>query len=243
MRILVTNDDGIMSPGLEILANWARKLGDVTVVAPKVEQSAKSHSINIHTPFEVQKVNWLEGIDCYSVDSAPADCVRFAYNGLNREFDLILSGINKGLNVGEDIAYSGTCAAIFEAAYFKCRALAFSTIPETFDWARKHLDACYDHIVSNAYFDHNLIYNVNIPDTCRDILLTRQGNAYFKDVFKQTENGHYIACGYSIYKGTKNLDEDLDAVMNGYISITPITVNRTAMGAYLALKKQLPESR
>ena len=81
MRILVTNDDGIRAPGIEILAKWAQKLGTVTIVAPKVEQSAKSHSINIHTPFEVVKVQWLEGIDCYSVDSAPADCVRFATTG------------------------------------------------------------------------------------------------------------------------------------------------------------------
>ena len=232
MRILVTNDDGIRAPGLEILANWARRLGDVTVVAPKVEQSAKSHSINIHTPFEVKKTEWLEGIDCWSVDSSPSDCVRFAYNGLNRKFDLVLSGINKGLNVGEDIAYSGTDAAIFEAAYFKCRAIAFSTVPETFEWAEKSLDACYDHIIRNKYLDYNLIYNVNIPENPKEILLTRQGNAFFKDNFMEVEPDMYIACGYSIYTGTSNLDEDLDAVMNGFISITPLTVNRTATEAY-----------
>ena len=235
MRILVTNDDGIRAPGLEILANWARKLGEVTVVAPKVEQSAKSHSINIHTPFEVKKVQWLEGIDCYSVDSAPADCIRFAYNGLHMEFDLVLSGINRGLNVGEDIAYSGTDAAIFEAAYFKCHAIAFSTIPETFEWAEANLDRCFRHIVENRYLDYNLLYNVNIPGQPKGILLTRQGNAYYKDNFKEVEPGHYIACGYSTYQGTMNLDEDLDAVMNGYISITPLTVNRTALDAFKML--------
>ena len=236
MRILVTNDDGIRALGLEILANWARKLGDVTVVAPKVEQSAKSHSINIHTAFEVKKVSWLDGIDCYSVDSSPSDCVRFAYNGLNMKFDLVLSGINKGINVGEDIAYSGTDAAIFEAAYFKCKAIAFSTIPETYEWAEKYLDSCYEHIIRNKYLDHNLIWNVNIPENPKGILLTRQGSAFYKDIFKEVESGMYIACGYSIYQGTKNLDEDLDAIMNGYISITPLTVNRTAMDAYNKLK-------
>ena len=236
MRILVTNDDGIRAPGLEILANWARKLGDVTVVAPKVEQSAKSHSINIHTAFEVKKVSCLDGIDCYSVDSSPSDCVRFAYNGLNMKFDLVLSGINKGINVGEDIAYSGTDAAIFEAAYFKCKAIAFSTIPETYEWAEKYLDSCYEHIIRNKYLDHNLIWNVNIPENPKGILLTRQGSAFYKDIFKEVESGMYIACGYSIYQGTKNLDEDLDAIMNGYISITPLTVNRTAMDAYNKLK-------
>ncbi len=235
MRILVTNDDGIMAPGLGILANWARKLGDVTIVAPKVEQSAKSHSINIHTSFEVRKVDWLDGIECWSVDSSPSDCVRVAFVGLDRKFDLVLSGVNRGLNVGEDIAYSGTDAAIFEAAYFKCRAIAFSTIPETFDWAAKSLDRIYGHITHNRYFDYNLIWNVNIPAEPKDILLTRQGNAFFKDTFEETEPGMYIACGYSTYKGTKNIDEDLDAVMNGYISVTPLTVNRTAMDAYWKL--------
>ena len=236
MRILVTNDDGIRAPGLEILANWARKIGDVTVVAPKVEQSAKSHSINIHTAFEVKKVSWLEGIDCYSVDSSPSDCVRFANNGLNMKFDLVLSGINNGFNVGEDIAYSGTDAAIFEAAYFKCKAIAFSTIPESYDWAEKNLDYCYDHIIKNKYLNHNLIWNVNIPENPKGILLTRQGNAFYKDIFKEVESGMFIACGYSMYQGSKNLDEDLDAIMNGYISITPLTVNRTEMGAYNKLK-------
>ena len=235
MRILVTNDDGIRAPGLKILANWARKLGDVTVVAPKSEQSAKSHSINIRTPFEVRKVDWLDGIDCYSVDSAPADCVRFANDGLHMKFDLVFSGINKGLNLGGDIAYSGTDAAIFEAAYYKCHAVAFSTIPETFEWAEKSLDYCWGYLQDKRYLDFNLLYNVNIPADYRGILLTRQGNAYFRDSFKEVEPGHFIACGFSTYNGTKNLDEDLDAVMNGYISITPLTIDRTARDAYRLL--------
>ncbi len=238
MRILVTNDDGIRTPGLEILANWARKLGEVTVIAPKVEQSAKSHSINIHTPFEAKRVDWLDGIECYSVDSAPADCVRFAHNGLHMKFDLILSGINRGYNVGEDIAYSGTDAAIFEAAYFNCRAIAFSTIPETYEWTSEEcLDRCYRHIIDNRYFDYNLLYNVNVPSDPKKILLTKQGNPYYKDMFTEVGDGMYIACGFSQYKGGANLDEDLDAVMNGYISITPLSVNRTAVDAYRALKK------
>lgn len=244
MRILVTNDDGIKKPGIEILANWAKRLGQVTVVAPKVEQSAKSHSINIHTPFEAKKISWLEGIDCYSVDSAPADCVRFAYNGLNLQFDLVLSGINRGFNVGEDIAYSGTDAAIFEAAYFNCKAIAFSTVPETFQWTTPAcLDSIYTHILDHHYFDHNLIYNVNIPTDPKTILLTKQGNAYYKDMFSEVKPGMYLACGYSMYDGGDNLDEDLDAVMNGYISITPLSVNRTAVDAYRRLRQLEPSDQ
>ncbi len=242
MRILVTNDDGIRAQGLEILANWARKLGEVTVVAPKVEQSGKSHSINIHTPFEVKKIDWLDGIDCYSVDSTPADCIRIAHNGLHKSFDLVFSGINRGLNIGEDIGYSGTDAAIFEAAYFGCKAIAFSTGPDDYDYAEQVLDLCYNHIIDNHYLEYNNLYNVNIPRDHKGILLTRQGKPYYKDTFVEIEPNMYIAQGYSTYKGTKNLDEDLDAHMNGYITITPLTVNRTAMDAYRTLSSLMPRS-
>ena len=106
MKILVTNDDGIFTDGIIGLAKWAKKLGNVTVIAPKVEQSGKSHSITLGKPYEILKVDYPEDIEAYSVDSTPADCVRFAYLGLNRKFDLVLSGINQGMNLGNDIAYS-----------------------------------------------------------------------------------------------------------------------------------------
>ena len=114
--------------------------------------------------------------------------------------------------------------------------MAFSTIPETFFWAEKSLDLCWQHMTDNRYLEHNLLWNVNVPAGYKGILLTRQGNAYYRDSFREVEPGHYIACGYSTYKGTANLDEDLDAVMNGYISITPLTVNRTALDVFNKLK-------
>ena len=236
MNILITNDDGIFAPGLEMLANWARKLGNVTVMAPKTEQSAKSQSINIHTPFEVSRIDWLEGIECYSVDSAPADCVRFAFTALEKDFDLVLSGINRGLNLGEDIAYSGTLAAVFEAAYYRRRAIAFSTIPETLRWAEGNLDRCYDHIIQNNWFDRCPTFNVNIPAECRSILLTRQSDkAFYRDSFREIEPGRFLAHGESVFQGAQDLTEDLDACMSGYISITPMTVNHTDLEAYSKL--------
>ena len=106
MRILLTNDDGIDAPGLRALADWASTIGDVTVSAPKVQQSGKSHAINIYTPFEIKKTDY-DGVDeAYSVDSTPADCVRWGTIGLKRQYDLIMSGVNKGLNMGEDRADS-----------------------------------------------------------------------------------------------------------------------------------------
>ncbi|MGN1155155.1 MAG: 5'/3'-nucleotidase SurE, partial [Agathobacter sp.] len=90
MRILITNDDSISSPVLLPLIQWARKLGEVTTVVPKYEQSGKSHSIELRHPFEVQKVELAPGIEAYTVDSAPADCVRYAVLGLKMEFDLVI---------------------------------------------------------------------------------------------------------------------------------------------------------
>jgi 5'-nucleotidase len=140
MKILITNDDGVFAPGIVPLVEWARKLGEVTVVAPKVEQSGKSHAINFTSPIEIKKVDLFEGVEAYAMDSTPADCVRFGITGLKREYDLVLSGINRGVNLGADIIYSGTVAAIFEAAYWKTRAIAFSTYPDNRDFAASKLD-------------------------------------------------------------------------------------------------------
>lgn len=241
MRILITNDDGYNSEGLGILASWARKLGHVTVAAPKMEQSGKSHSIEIHKPYEARKVEMMEGIDWYYVDSSPADCIRFGFNGLKQNFDLVLSGINHGLNLGEDISYSGTVGAIFEAAYMGCHAIAFSTVPESFDGARANLDRVYDFIMKNRFFDYNLIYNVNFPLVPHDeILVTRQGGPFFKDRFHYLGNDIYQVEGYSVYEGAQNYSDDLDATLNGYISITPLCNVRTADRAYEQLKNLNP---
>ena len=103
MRILITNDDGLFAPGIVPLVEWAKKHGEVTVVAPKIEQSGKSHAIEFVKPFEIKKVDIFEGVEAYSCDSTPADCVRFGIMGLGREYDLVLSGINRGVNLGIDM--------------------------------------------------------------------------------------------------------------------------------------------
>ena len=126
MKILITNDDGIFSEGLAILTKWATKLGEVYVVAPSQQQSGKSHAITIHSPFEISKVTLgLGEKEAYAVGSTPVDCVRFATLGLGIQFDLIFSGINKGYNLGEDILYSGTVGALFEASLRRTNAIAF----------------------------------------------------------------------------------------------------------------------
>ena len=115
MRILITNDDSVSASQLIPLIRFCQGLGEVTTVVPKYEQSGKSHSIELHKPFEVKHIELEPGLWVYTVDSSPADCVRYAVLGMEKEFDLVISGINRGYNMGGDIMYSGTAGAVFEA--------------------------------------------------------------------------------------------------------------------------------
>ena len=233
MRILITNDDGIYAEGIRLLAEWARKLGEVTVVAPKHEQSGMSHAINFTRPMEIKRVQLMEGIEAYSCDSTPADCVRYGIMGLGRTYDLVLSGINRGVNLGVDVIYSGTVAAIFEAAYWNHRALALSTYPDSACEAAAELDSIYNYIKENNLFDAGLIYNVNIPKVSRGIKITRQGSPYFNDGFKALGDDMFIQTGERI-DDEYPLDETRDtvAIENGYTTITPLTLSRMNFEAF-----------
>lgn len=244
MNILITNDDGIKSEGLLILVKWATTIGNVTILAPKVEQSAKGQSINIHSPFEVKKVDYpVAGVTAYSVDSTPADCIRVALCGMKMKPDLVFSGINKGLNTGDDIAYSATDGAVFEASYFGYNCVAFSTAPETWEFAEKNLDRVWEFITSKRLFRYHNLYNVNIPLDAGKILVTKQKQGpYYRDTY-DVDGDMYTAVGYSTYQGEKDLTVDLDAVMNGYISIAPLTTNRTDNEAYERLSVFNPVMR
>jgi 5'/3'-nucleotidase SurE len=144
VRILITNDDGINAPALKELAKWAKKHGEVTVVAPKIEQSGKSHGIEIIKAMEIQPVDLVEGVEAYSVDSTPADCVRYGIIGLKRDYDLVISGINRGFNLGKDIVYSGTVGAVYESAGLGFKSVALSTAPHSLDLAIQQLDNVFD---------------------------------------------------------------------------------------------------
>ena len=237
MRILITNDDGIASESLQYLAKWARKLGEVTVVAPKVEQSGKSQAIDIINPFEVEEVDLAEGIKAYSVNSTPADCVRFAILGLKEKPDIVISGINRGYNLGRDIAYSGTVGAIFEAQGLGVKAIALSTNYTSNKTALEHLDEIYAFVKDNKLFDHGNLYNVNVPlGEVKGIKLTRQGGAYYLDEFIKMEDGRYYQKGLFVFENKNDYTLDTDAVMAGYISVTPLTLEKTDVAVYEKLK-------
>ena len=239
MRILITNDDGITSPILPVLARRLSELGEVTVIAPKVEQSGKSHAIDFTRPIEVKRADIGEGIRAYSMDSTPADCVRFAVCGLKERFDLVISGVNRGFNLGKDIVYSGTIGAIFEAARLGISGVALSTDPTTFLAAENRLDGVLDFFKEHRLLERNAIYNVNIPLDDKGILVTRQGGIYFTDDFVCRENDIYVQVGSMAINNDNDLSLDTVAVINNYISITPLTSEKTNLSLFEELNREI----
>lgn len=235
MNILIANDDGISSKGLSEIVKWAQKAGNITVSAPKHEQSGKSQSINIVSPFEVTKAGYLPGTDAYCVDSTPADCVRYAIKCSGIKYDLVISGINRGFNLGKDILYSGTVGAIYEAAFLGVKGIAVSTDFSSVDEVTQYLDSVYDYFIKNDLLSKGNLYNVNIPKNPKGILITRQGDTFYDDNFVDKGNSTFMQVGYAAYTLNDDLSFDTNAVMNGYISITPLTAERTDMDLYKRL--------
>ena len=237
MRILVTNDDSITSEVLLPLAKWAKQFGEVTVVVPKYEQSGKSHCIEIHKAFEVKQVTFDDpDIKAYTVDSSPADCIRYAIEGMKLKFDFVISGINRGLNLGIDMLYSGTVGAVFEAACFGLPAVALSTEPGGFDEAMDALEEVKEFFIKHDLMKKNSLYNVNIPKNHKGIRITRMGGRYFADDFLPQGNDMYLPTGKSVWKDSGDYSIDTDAALSGYISILPLTLNRTNMDVFNGLK-------
>ena len=228
MKILITNDDGMHASQLIPLIKWARKLGDVTVAVPKYEQSGKSHCIEFRKAFEVKQVPFDDSdIKAYTVDSTPADCVRFAVSGLKQRFDLVISGINRGYNLGKDTMYSGTLAAATEAVTKGFRAMAISASMKYYDHAVEHLDEIYRYFEENRLWGENALYNVNIPKDPIGIRITRLGDASFSEEFISEGNDMYFPGGKPIKSDGNDITKDTDACALGYISVPPMTTDRT----------------
>ena len=239
MRILITNDDGVNAEQLIPLIKWCRKLGDVTTFVPKYEQSGKSHSFEIHKDFEVRQVELEEGVSVWTVDSTPADCVRMAVLGFGMQFDLVISGINRGLNIGADMMYSGTIGAASEAVNLGMKAIALSTPPKYYDRAVSHLDRIFDFVEKHDLLSINPIYNINIPaDPKEEIRFSHQGGPYYSDRFPHVGNDLYRPTGYPIWEDRGDDTLDTDATLHGYITVTPLTIDKTNWDVYRKLTAQ-----
>jgi 5'-nucleotidase len=236
MRILVTNDDGRNASGLMPLVETLRRYGDVFVCVPKFEQSGKSHGIELRRAFECKKEILDNGVTLWTVDSTPADSVRFAVLGLNEKFDLVISGINKGLNMGSDMMYSGTVAGASEAVNLGIKAISVSTSPEYYDCAVNDLPYVLNHIFGEGLLDIHNFYNVNIPQNNKGFKFTHHGGPYFSDDFVHMGNDMYMPTAKCVFEPSTDKTVDCDAVLDGFISITPLTCNKTDFNILNKLK-------
>lgn len=228
MRILLTNDDGITAPGLALVAAWAKSLGEVTVVAPKREQSGRSQAIDFINPVEIKRVDFMAGVEAWAMDSTPADCVRFGTEGLGRSYDLLLSGLNRGENLGFDIVYSGTVGAVYEGAMHGIPSVGLSTFRDTQVEAARHFDALWAFVTAHGLTDRCLAWNINLPAEPKGFRITRQGKTYFSDSFEKRGEDLYIQLGEPVpSRDPDDLTEDISALRAGYASLTPLSVTRT----------------
>lgn len=229
MRYLITNDDGINATGLKILAKIAKKYGNVICVAPLREQSAKSHGLNIRTTYSVEQVaDIIPGVKSYAVDSTPADCVRVAHYYLNIDYDVVLSGINNGYNLGEDIMYSGTLGAAEEGVLLGKKGIAFSTARNKFEGLEMALCDIFRYLNNEELIKKSDLLNINIPNDYKNIKITKQGRTNFITYYKQISDKVVSPEGTpDNSRKYDDINSDVLTIDNKCISITPLIIDRT----------------
>ena len=240
MRILVTNDDGVFSEGIKCLAAAMSEVGEVVVVAPDREQSASGHSLTLNRPLRMQQIreHW------YSVDGTPTDCVNMAVHGVLKEAppDLVVSGINFGLNMGDDVTYSGTVSAAFEANMHHLPAVAFSQqVAEGFSFERSAKFAV-DMVKTliREPLAKDLLLNVNFPAVgCEGLRWTRLGKRHYEQSIIENQDPmgrkYYWISGTPVWEEQEGTDHA--AVLEGYTSVTPLHLDLTD---YRGLEESAP---
>ncbi|MFN0108878.1 MAG: 5'/3'-nucleotidase SurE [Blastocatellia bacterium] len=228
-RILVTNDDGYFSEGIAALAAALESVGEVTVVAPASEQSATAHSITLTRPLRVRQL----GERRYSVDGTPTDCVLLAITKILPERpDIVLSGINHGANLGDDVTYSGTVAGALEASIFKLPGIAISLTARDGDFApAANFAAKLTERVLKEGLPKGTILNVNVPPgEIRGSQFTQQGTASsVSNIIEGIDprGKHYYWIGVQKVSAHHELTHDFAAIAEGLVSITPLRTDLT----------------
>ncbi len=234
MRILCTNDDGYLAGGLATLAEAAAVLGDVHVVAPDREQSATSHSLTMHFPLRAHRVR--DGV--HNVSGTPTDCVALAVGALLEERpDVVLSGINHGANMGEDVLYSGTVAGAMEATILGIRAVAVSYAGRDAERIGDFLPLLREllpQLVERDDFPGETLLNVNLPPidpaAVRGVRVTRLARRVYTDSITRARdpNGReYFWIGGGGVEWSAPEGTDFHAVDAGYVSVTPLHLDLT----------------
>jgi len=256
MKILVSNDDGFDSPGIQCLARAAAELGEVIVVAPHRERSTAGHSLTLHKPLRIRE----HGPGLFSASGTPADCIYLAIHHILKEKpDLILSGINRGANLGTDVFYSGTVAAAREGALMNIKSYAFSMVSmqgmgigdkTKFDFEMGSQIAKEIIIrTKDLCFPSHTLLNVNIPaiplGEMKGFEIARQGFRHYEnEVTEGTDprGKKYFWVG-GPYRGFEPSEEsDCHAVQGHLVSVTPLTIDSTHNNFYTTLKESFPKS-
>ncbi len=226
MKILVTNDDGWGSTGIQVLESVAANFGEVWTIAPENPMSGISHQMTFERPMKFVK----KASRSYSLDGTPADCVRVGLTQLETEFDWVFSGINKGANLGSDTNISGTVAAVREASLFNCPGIALSQHLKQFnkphDWSKpSELSKRVIPLILEREIESRNWFNVNFPDTGDSdsknvkIVETKLDPNPLPAVYQDAEDGQIIYCGK--YKDrVRTPGFDADVCFSGSISIT-----------------------
>jgi len=242
MRILLTNDDGILAPGLVAMRRELSRLGEVTIVAPTTPQSAIGHAISVSQPLFCQEIEVAEGIRGYSVDGRPADCVKLAVLELMRSAppELVVSGVNHGENVGINVLYSGTVAAAIEGAFYGLPAvavsLAFGERPD-FRGAARLACGLLEQIVSAGRL-RGLLLSVNVPDLSagrpKGLRVCRMGILPTEEAMVRREDPrgrpYFWMTGGFVPTGERDPDLDQVALAEGYVTVTPLKYDLTDAG-------------
>jgi len=234
MRILVTNDDGIYSPGINALAHIASKFGEVIVVAPDVEQSSMGHAVTHSRPLSYKKSPIeFPGMEAYRVNGTPADCVALGTH-LRSNIQVVLSGINMGPNLGNSMWHSGTLAAAKQAVLFGKKGIAFSTpvgnTEPDFDLLTPYVEKTLDLLLKNP--GQIALYNVNYPPRPKGIRWTRQSVRFYDGRIEPGKDPmgrkHYWFTVSPLEPAEK--DTDRWAVEHDFVSVTPLRLDLTDEG-------------
>ncbi len=237
MRILVTNDDGILAPGLEALVRGLSSIADITVVAPEMQKSAVGHGITLHKPLRLDRVDFPGAVEAYSSNGTPADCVILGSLSNLPKPDFVASGINGGANLGEEVLYSGTVSAAMEAALHDLPSVALSVCSYT--------DVMYEAaekiapVIVQALMEHPLpagsFLNVNTPNLpiaeIEGVSLTRLGRRRYSEILSKREDPsgrpYYWISGAPEESDSAD-GTDINAIQHNRISVTPIHFDLTS---------------
>ncbi len=246
--ILVTNDDGIVAPGIRVLVDIVRAYGDVVVVAPDSPQSGKGHAVTLEEPLRINKVNVFPGLEAYECNGTPVDCVKLAKHIVlkDRKVDLCVSGINHGSNASINIIYSGTMSAAMEASLEGVNSIGFSLLNFAFDAdfnpCRPYVDKIIRDVMERG-IPHSRLLNVNIPypenGRIRGIRVCKQAEGRWREEFMEAvdprgQKYYWLTGVFQVDDHSE--DTDIWALQNNYVSVVPSGHDLTTYASIPGLK-------